>query len=362
MVTLEKIIKYFIPTIFLISVLSLLRTTYILWNTTLPDLDAFYKFSHDLLNGSNPYLVVEIFTPPVGLMFFFPLLFFSIEVAQKVWLLLSIILFCISLYFIGKTYKLKFDLIIVIFSLIVVSFPFKFTLGMGQTNMVLLFMITSFLFFLNQKNKIASALSFSFSIVIKLIPSIFIFELIFLKKWKIIFFTLISLLFLYIIPIFFSRELINLYYLKNILFPLVSTPASDVYYNQSITGLTARYDMPFIAVFIVRLALILFTLITSFRNREKPFYVFPLLLTGVMMINTFTWQHQLILLVIPFSYLLSRKIDAKKILMLLIIFSLLAINIKNPDNVQGFLRSIIFSHGFFGIFLLWITLMLNGKK
>lgn len=360
--------KTIILFIFLIlAISSLTRSIYLLWNNHFPDFSVFYYSSLRLFNGMNPYTNLHIFTqvnyPPITLMFFYPLLLAPFIIAEKIWLIFSVILFLLSLYLIKKIYKLSVVKISLIFFWAVIAFPFKFTLGMGQINMLLLFSILCFLYFLSKKREFLSGLFFSLAIVIKLIPIIFVIELFFLKRWKILFYTAIVLLIFFVVSDFLSGKLLNFYYAyyaEKILVPLVSKAGGEVYYNQTFSGFAARINLPVMAGLFIRIIILFLTLLKGFKNRSRETYIIPLFLTGTLLINSFAWQHQLILLIIPFGYFLAQELSFKKNILLLILYILISFNIKNPAFFNNFIAGgIILSHAFFGLLGIWTLLILE---
>lgn len=269
MIKLNSIITYLF---FAIGVASLTRTVFILWNASLPDLIVFYHYSQQLFQGINPYEIEHIFSPPIALLMFSPIIVFPIEIAQKLWLLLSVVLFFISIILLKKIFKLSLTKLIVIFSLSVIAFPFKFTLGMGQTNFLLLFFILSFIYFFTIKRETVSIIFLSLGIALKLSPLILVFELIFLKKWQLILALLGTLILLSLVPILLTGSFVNFYHIQNIIFPLVVNPPTiTVYYDQSITGFLARNGIPELASNIIRYAILSLTILVAYKNKKNPY-------------------------------------------------------------------------------------------
>ena len=126
---------------------SLGRTILLLWGGSFPDFDVLFTGVHRVLDHKNPYLN-SVFTQlnylPIFLFLIFPLAVFSTKIASNIWLLLSILFFFSSIFILYKIKKIPFTLLFLFVCLSVISFPFKFTLGMGQTNLILLLLICLF--------------------------------------------------------------------------------------------------------------------------------------------------------------------------------------------------------------------------
>ena len=115
--------------------------------------------------------------------------------------------------------------------LVSLSFPVKFTLGMGQINHLILLLFVLSIYFLEKRKTFLSGLSFSLSLAIKFFPIFFPLYFLLKKKWKILFYFMISFCVLSLIA-FIVNPQINLYFYKNI-FPSFLSGWNTEYYNQS---------------------------------------------------------------------------------------------------------------------------------
>lgn len=350
----------------ILSVSSVIRSVIILWNNYLPDLSVYYNSVILLSQGNNPYLSQGLFTqvnyPPATLLLMYPLLYFSFPTASNIWTVFSVFAFLLSITCLYLTKPLKVKLLTFIVFGSVISFPFKFTLGMGQVNLLLLFLISAFLLCVVKNKKFSAAIFFSLSVVFKVFPIIFVLPVIFNKKFKIILISL-GLLFLFLI---FSLILINpsisIYYFKNILPPLILSPAGGIYYNQSLTGFAARLHLPQYVPELVRVILAITSLIIAFNHRKNIFFSMSIILTMILLINSFTWQHHLVLLLLPFYLILSNKLTKKLLFLVIISYFLITFNLNNPENFANTWHgNILLSHGFIGVFLLWSILVFFKK-
>lgn len=366
MVAVRQKEKYLTVLFFILGFISLIRTVFLLWNNYLPDFSVLYDSSKVLLLNNNPYLNKLLYTqvnyPPTALLFFYPFLIVSFSVASKIWTLISVFSLLGSLFLLYKIKPVSLTFISIVFLASTISFPFKFTLGMGQVNLVLLFLLCLSLFLLLKKKNNLFTILFSIAAVLKLFPLFLIVTLFFKREYKRFILTIIFILFLLFIPSLIKASSINNYYFTSILFPLLSSPAGDVYYNQSITGFFARLNLPFYLLIVSRFILIIYSLFIAFRKRNNLFFVFSLLLSVLILTNNFSWQHHLILLLIPFYFLISNLKSFRLILILLVSFILVSINIKNPYLFSSLWYGKIFlSHGFLGILILWFLLVFYKK-
>lgn len=355
-----------IISLLILGISSVVRSVSMLWNNYLPDLSVYYNSVILLSQGNNPYLNQGLFTqvnyPPATLLLMYPLLYFSFPIASNIWTLFSVFAFLLSITCLYLIKPLKVKLLAFIVFGTVISFPFKFTLGMGQINLLLLFLISAFLLCMVRSKKFSAAVFFSLSVALKIFPIIFVLPIIFNKKFK---FLLISLGLLFLLLIF-SLILINpsisIYYFTNILLPLILSPAGEVYYNQSLTGFVARLHLPLYFLALVRAILVIISVIIAFKHGKNIFFSISIILTVVLLVNSFTWQHHLILLLLPFYFILSNKLTKKLFFLVIISYSLVAFNFKNPEIfVSTRYGNILLSHGFIGTLLLWYMLIFQKK-
>lgn len=357
--------KYLAIIFFALGLISLIRTLFLLWNNYLPDFSVLYDSSKFIFMDNNPYVNKNLYTqvnyPPIALLMLFPILIVPFYVASKIWLILSTFSFFGSLFLLYKTKHVSILALSVIFIATIFSFPFKFTLGMGQINLILLFILSLSLFLFRKNKNLICSLALSLASAIKLFPAVLI--LIFLyKKKKYFLTTLFFLIILFFIPFLLFNLKTNFYYFQNILFPLITSSSGDIYYNQSISGFFARLNLSEQLLFFIRGLIFLISFIMIYKKREDIFFVFSYLLTTIILINNFSWQHHLVLLLIPYYFLVLRFKSFRQLLFLSISYMLIAVNIKNPNLFMHFWFSPLFlSHGFFGIFLLWLMFTFYKK-
>ncbi|MBI2031141.1 MAG: DUF2029 domain-containing protein [Candidatus Levybacteria bacterium] len=347
--------------IFLVGVLSLLRTTFLLWNSSLPDFNLFYQSAGALLSNQNPYknplLFTQILYPPLVILMFIPFLGLSLALSSKIWMIMSIISAILSILVLRLIKPLSTSIILIIFSFLVLSFPFKFTLGMGQINLILLLLLSLFIYFLHFEKKVFSGLILSIAIYLKLFPGMFLILLAIKKKWAVITSLIIFTILLFIPSLLFIDFEIYSYYLKSVLLPFFINSSGDPYYNQSITGFLARFDIPK-AIMILPIMFIL--IISTYLIIKKTDLIrsFTLLMVVVLLVKSYTMQHHLVLLLIPYYFLISETKSVLTLSFIGISYLLVAFNIKNPEAFANALFGpIILSHGFLGMLLLWIIMV-----
>lgn len=359
--------KIIISVSLILIIFSIFRTVYSLWDSYLPDFSVIYYSASILFTHGNPYMSKTLFTqvnyPPIALVLMMPFLLFEFYFAAKVWLILSVILLLTSIYILYKIWPVPLLFILTFTFLTVNSFPFKFTLGMGQVNILILFLLTSYLFLTRVKKETSALVMIVISIAIKLFPAVLLISYFLKFQWKKLLVVLIILALIFFSPVLFLGKEIYFYYFNNILFPLFLNPSGGVYYNQSITGLFARMEFPTTFLAVSRVFILFITFLVIIKRKLAQEVGISLLLVSILLINNFTWQHHLILLVLPFYFSFLYSSNKFQLLLLAISYILVAYNIKNPTYFSTtWYGSLYLSHGFFGQLFLWLLLMLKKSE
>lgn len=340
-----------------------------------PDFNTQYYVPQLVFSGVNPYLGGSgLYTPqvypPTEFIFFLPFSIFPLRFSSDLYTILSIGSFVIALLMLSQTFRVRFfsttNLILMGFGF--VMFPAKFTLGMGQVNMFILLLLASCLWLLNKKRDIEAGLVLGISIQIKMFPLFLPIYFLLKLKTKIILGIIITFTTGLIMTFIFIPWDIISEFLK--IFPSLLSSWKLDYYNQSLAGFIGRSfgtgELATILKQITTIILILMTFFVILKNKKTDFLtislIFGVLINLNIIINTFSWQHHFVWLIIPFyaTVFYLRNIKAKWFYYLLLgmIYLLVGINFKDP----GVLPIILQSHVLFGaIILLLINLSLLRK-
>jgi hypothetical protein len=266
-------------------------------------------------------------------------------------------------------------------SLVFISFPVKFTLGMGQINLLVLWLLVISLWFIKQKKEFVSGVFLGISFAVKLFPVLL--PVYFLvdsglrrndrgESKKVLLGFFISLLISVLLVLFFVPLKTSSQFITNILPSFFASWKLD-YYNQALSGFIGRSfgtgSFSTSLKIIFSLILVSITFFAVLKNKQKDFLTTSLkigtLITASLMINTFSWQHHFVWLIIPFFAAVFACLKLKKntsyLLILFVSYFLISINFSNPK-----LLPIIFqSHVFFGtlvLLLLNLHLLLKNRK
>ena len=330
-----------------------------------PDFSVFYYGAKDLINRQNPYQNLRLFTgvgyPPVTLLFFLPLTVIAYPIAQLVWLGLSFLSLLGAVYLSLKICLGRFSwkLFGIILALALLAFPTKFTFGMGQSNLVALFLLLLAFYLFENKKNILAGISLGLVCFIKPILIFFFFFFFLRRAWTVLstaFFTLIVFL---LISFLIVNPALYLFYINEVIPPLFNLSGREIYYNQGTMGFLSRQITDLIwrrnINFLLSFLLIGATFWIVYKTRKIK-DGFALFFPTVLLIDTLSWQHHFVWLIFPFINVYSHLLKTKLFFLNLILFFsyfLVAINFKDPLLVSERFHSIFLSHAFFGTLILW---------
>lgn len=361
----SNFVKFFLILLFLLSLVFFLKP---LQADYYPDFSSYYYGAQTILHGGNPYLGGENFFgpflyPPFALLFFLPFTFVSFFIAEKIFVVLSMLCLLLSFFILFKLFKISSFSLLAIFLLTLVFnfFPEKFTLGMGQINNVVLLLMSLFLFFYIKKREYLAGMFLAIAIMLKLSPIILVLFLFIDKRWKVLLATGTSLFIMTLAIVFFVAPENNIYFLKTVLPSLINSWKID-YYNQALSGFLQREIPNIFLQQLLRTFLDIVLFLTSLffiwkyrsKNDNTRLLSLSILMTLSLIINAFSWQHHFVWLLIPFiitfMYIKKHHLHIKFYILLGISYFLVAINLKNPSVVPTILQS----HVLYGALLLYI--------
>jgi hypothetical protein len=348
--------------VFLYTFLSLVKII----TTSAPDFSVYYDSAANLIAHKNIYLDQTLYTglgyPPFSVLFFLPFAILPYKFSQGIWIILSVVLIGVIVYesISLSNIETKIESYLIWLSLVLLFFPTKFTLGMGQSNIVALFFLLTAVY-LESKNKNGkSGWVYGISMIIKphlilLLPFFIIY-----RKYRFsafaIFMVLISII---ITGYFFGWELYQDYWTTTA-FPLLSFQGRDIYYNQNIAGFFSRIrNFSLAPQFTVIFSMIAYCLscYMAFKNTSdfKKLIIFAI--PVFLLIEPLAWQHHFVFL-IPVYIILWPAITKSWMQILYVIsFCLVGFNLKNPELfylIPG--GNLILSHVFIGLCIIYLLI------
>lgn len=342
-----------------------------------PDFQVLYLATRDFLTGLNFYQNKEIFTgvgyPPITLLFYAPFTFFSYPVAQTIFFMLNLILAAAVIYLSFKILKQKPKAWLFLLALILslISFPTKFTLGMGQNNLISLFLILISLY-AYKKGKIPWAGIFlGLTVSLKTIFGFFLLFYLIKKKYKLLIYAFITISALFATSIIIGGVDLYGYYFQKVIPPLLNLTGREIYYNQGLMGFISRLtqDNNLRKIFWEITSFILIA-ITSFKTlkTKNDNLAFSLFIICLLLIDSLSWQHHFVWLIFPFILLTTYAIRLKNAIILGLIglaYLLISWNFKNPTLYLSFPKILLLSNQFYGAVILFgvnLYLLVRGNR
>lgn len=360
------LLKTFLFTLLFFTIVLTIKSIYKIIFTTAPDFLVLWSAAKDLFIGINPYtdsrLIYPYFLPPFNAVFYIPYIFLSYKLAQGIFVILSLLATFCSVYFVfinifRRGSWINFSLII---SLTLLSFPTKFTFGMGQVNLIsLFFLILTYLFYTKERFLLAG-IFLSVAIISKPILGFLIIFFLFKGAWKVILYTLPLGIIALVIPILFGGLNIYLSWLEKVVIPLLNFIGREVYYNQGLTGFIFRNTSNlFLAKYLTLFFSIIIsgtTLLFCIKRKINTDLQFSLFIISLLLIDTLSWQHHFVWLIFPFIVLVNYASKLKKFwfwVMLITSYLLVSWNFKDPTYFSKFSTSLILSNTFYGTVILF---------
>lgn len=362
--------------IFFLAVIALtLRSLLHIISTSAPDFSVFWTSTHDLLSHRNPYTNPGLYTmngyPPSTFIYFIPLAIIPYQLAQTIFTIINFFavpgIVFLSFRILFKKVNLYYFLLFL--SLALVSFPTKFTLGMGQVNLIaFLLLLFSFSFYKEAKQETSGIL---LGAVFLLKPALgFILLFFILKmKWKIVLYSLAvpALATLLIVVGFGTVPFV--YWLKEIVPELSKVSGTEIYYNQGIIGfisrLTPDINIRTSLATVISAGLILLVSFFTLKKRKDENLQFTLSLTTLLLIDNLSSQHHFVWLIFPFILLSKYALRLRQTwfwLMLFAAYFLVSWNFKNPQVFYIFPASLLLSNTFYGAVVVYVLTLYCLEK
>ena len=168
-----------------------------------------------LLYGINDQIVSYIPYPPLTALLMLPIAKLSPLDAKSAWNLFSLVLLAGCILILSKIAELNFFKTGVIFFLS--GFALANNFMFGQVYLLVLFFLLLSMYFMKQENDVLSALFLALSIVLKFYTIFFIFLFIFKKRYRLLTYTIVLSLLIYIPVVLLTGFELNYFYFTTIM-------------------------------------------------------------------------------------------------------------------------------------------------
>ncbi len=338
--------------------------------TSAPDFSVYYDAAIAVRANQSLYDNSSFFTafnyPPVTSLLFIPYTFLPYQFAQGVWVVGSYISLFGTIIILYK-FQNKSLSYIQLFrdgSICFLAFPTKFTLGMGQSNLMALFVFL-LAFWISDKQKFLYAgVELFLAVLLKpqLLPIICL--ILWQRKWNTLASFISAALFVtFGFILFFGFHDFQEY--GKIVPELLKFTGREIYYNQSVSGMMARLfviDVAQVATMIMNITIVFGFMWKSFSQKSTTFFTISMGAAVITLIEPLGWQHHFVFL-IPAFYYIYWNFHAFNIRALLVLsYILIGINIKQPENLYfTFAGGLLLSHVTIGAMIIYLVLQLNNK-
>lgn len=267
--------------------------------------------------------------PPIIALLFYPLGFLSRHAAAVSWFVINFIIIILFFFWssrliFGKNFSSRSkNWIYFIASVCTLRF-FAHNFDEGQVNFLMMGLLTLSLFYINRERNSLSGLSLGFSALVKYMSFVFVPYILLKRKFKVLFYILISIIIFTILPGLFLGFKYNSFLQKSFLPFLCKTSldfnSMSTHENQSLIAMLIRYCSSFseysvnflklnmfhLGILIGAAATFLYTLIlypsTKFKNNYQFLEVvnYAMLFICVALFNPNGWIHAFIFLTFPY--------------------------------------------------------------
>ena len=365
-----------VAVIFTFALLWTTRSVFKIITTTAPDFSVFWLTAKDLFSGQNPYQNREIFTglgyPVNTLLFYLPLLPFSYPQAQAIFTFLSIGAITSAIFLSSKLCAKKVDrqMFLLVVSLTFLSFPTKFTLGMGQNNAIALLLLLLGLFLYRKRKEELAGIAVGTSIALKTIFGFILLFFILKRRWRLILYTVVPLLISVTLIAIINDIKLYQYWATTVVPPLLNFEGREIYYNQGLIGFVSRTTdnlaLRRMASTLLSIALIFLAAIRT-RKKGNEILQFSLWVITLLLVDTMSWQHHFVWLIFPFVVLIREILERRKFFLLgamVVAYFLVSWNFKQPQLLMSLPKSLLLSHTFYGtlfLYLINLRLLVTAK-
>jgi hypothetical protein len=290
--------------------------------TPLLDFDTYFQISRDVLKGLHPYELpyMQTMGPPLVIFPFIPFGFLPLQLGRVIIIWFGLLFSLIAC----KMLTQKTTLAITLFIFLLTSFPARFTLAMGQPNLIILLLIT---YLLTKKDELKKGVFLAILVTFK---TFFLFSSLALIKRHIgtIKFAFITGLVITVSSLWILKPQYYYDYVTKKLAPITLTinrPANLDYYNQSLRSTLTRFGLEQYYLFIFLAALIGSSFYLILSGDFKSGILLSILLSPVI------WQHYLVM-IFPIIVLIGIQLikEQKIALLLLYLFGVLCWWIELP--------------------------------
>lgn len=323
--------------------------------TTAPDFFYYYQASQSFISHvENPLHLL----PPASLLVYAPLAVLPYPLVQGAWIIVSVacLVFVVRQLgaLVGVTSWQHLSLMGV---LAYAMFPTRFTLGMGQVNLIALAFVVYAVALVRKNQAVLPGILFAYAMLLKPELVLLLPVMVWARKWPL----LVIISGVLIITEFVARGLVyegaQYIGIESLFESFIRGWASaGVYYNQGLSGLLVRAG--FIQPWVYGVLSVFVLIITLIARIKRPLPFEALLwssLPVLILVEPIAWQHHLVFLLPTLFWLWKGNNGRVRKAVLMLGFVLLSWNFATPGFLDTMpLGWLVASHATVGVIMLWV--------
>lgn len=256
---------------------------------------------------------------PAATILLSPLSLFPVNLSEFLFTAISVFSLWLTATYIlaSMRVKLSWPYKLLLFALVLKTFPVKLTLILGQINLIILLLIIASFYFYKQKKNNFSGILLGLATIIKLTPAPLILFFILKKQWGTLNWFLFTLIGLTIAGVaIFGLDLTSYYYFQHmpaLLSEVTKATVKTDYMNQGVAAFLGRFGIFDSLATIIRylISAALFYQITRRRLEAWTGYSLLLIVT-MLLLPLFVWQHHFVFLIPAWLLLVSQAYKRPK--------------------------------------------------
>ncbi|NQS96857.1 MAG: DUF2029 domain-containing protein [candidate division Zixibacteria bacterium] len=343
--------------------------------------------AHIFLRGEQTKRHHQPDYPPFWYLMMWLLTGFRWEIAFYIWVLINQVILIFTFYFLFKYFSIKLysvESVLVLF-IFLNFYPLFYTLMEGQVNILLLFLVAWSLWLFKRRVDWAAGLLLGLAVGIKIVPAFLLFYFLWKRNWQVVIFGVIGFFATLIISAAGAGSEIVLSYFTQQLPKYGAVPRPEVF-NQSINGFFSRLFTstdssngwiysPFTAGILTKISsviVLIMTLIFTWGKSGRCSMNWNLglgiFIVTMLMISSWTMEHLLIFLYIPYlivllGYFRNEGIAFKTALIFAVLFIILAFNLPYTSaRLNSGILILVKSLKFYPLIIIWLLLYLESRR
>lgn len=297
--------------------------------------------------------------PPLSVVLYLPLLLLPYGMAQVLWTAVSFGCLVASVWLIGPTVGMtKRGVLAAAAAAFFFSFPARFTLGMGQVNLMVLAILAYSLVLERRKQSGYAGLVCAAAVLLKPELSLLIPVIVWKGSWRMVAAACVGIVGMLSVSLMLWGTEAYMAYGTRFAEAFASSDGAGIYYNQSLYGMWVRSGLSMwlygavIAGMMIRVWM---------SVRRSPGSVSDALWRAMPMFiltEPIAWQHHFVFLLPAYLYAWTHKPSGRMRALLCISYALVSWNVANPAVFDTMRLGWIFaSHATVGAIVLWFLVI-----